>query len=790
MGSKMPSDASLISNRAMSATSSAVEPTSNGMNGGPSSAGDQATSLMEKKIAEVEMGFLHLQQNIEIPEINLIIHPIILQMIKKCQEENRKPRVDDFASKVEDANFLNQLQAGVSRWIREIKKVTKLDRDPSTGTALQEISFWLNLERALNRILEKRESIEVTLTLDILRYGKRFIATVSFDSDTGLKEAIETAKDYNVLMKDFPLNELISATELSKITAAIVSILSHLRKIRTLKYPLVRTHKLIEAISKDLTNQLLKVLSTQRLMAISFDDFEKTMKSSFSVFTAWDEEYEKLQGVLREYAKRKRDDYKFTWRINPSHKRLQNRLQVMQTFRRQHDQLRMVITRVLRPSVVNQDTTDEANNQRGSSVVDAVLDVADANAIEEVSLAYEKVKEIDALDITEEGQEIWESAIRKYDERIERVEARMTARLRDQLGTAKNANEMFRIFSRFNALFVRPHIRGAIREYQTQLIQRVKDDIEALQEKFKAQYIQSKSYRMSKIRDIPPVAGSIIWAKQIERQLNMYMGRVEDVLGKGWETHVDGQKLKADGDSFRIKLNTQELFEDWSRKVNQKNLQNSGRIFLVDNVRASKGSIYTLKVNFSPEIITLTKEARNMKWLVSRVPLAIVNKAHTARQMYPYAISLIENVSTYKRICERVNEKRTCQLLVAGMKKEIQNLIMDMSNLVWDSYKLESSVQKFSDSIYNFREKVDELVSVETTIEQQLKELDNCSYNETKFAEILYEIQKSIDYLNLKGFSNLPQWVIKLDEEVEKKFAQRLTIAIKVSFKDNKFSRI
>jgi len=45
------------------------------------------------------------------------------------------------------------------------------------------------------------------------------------------------------------------------------------------------------------------------------------------------------------------------------------------------------------------------------------------------------------------------------------------------------------------------------------------------------------------------------------------MRRVEAVLGKGWEGHVDGQKLKADGDSFRLKLNTQELFEDWSRKV-------------------------------------------------------------------------------------------------------------------------------------------------------------------------------------------------------------------------------
>jgi len=45
------------------------------------------------------------------------------------------------------------------------------------------------------------------------------------------------------------------------------------------------------------------------------------------------------------------------------------------------------------------------------------------------------------------------------------------------------------------------------------------------------------------------------------------MCRVEDVLGRGWENHVDGQKLKADADSFRLKLNTQELFEDWSKKV-------------------------------------------------------------------------------------------------------------------------------------------------------------------------------------------------------------------------------
>ena len=64
-------------------------------------------------------------------------------------------------------------------------QVTKLDRDPASGTALQEISFWLNLERALMRIQEKRDSLEIALTLDILKHGKRFHATLSFDTDTG-----------------------------------------------------------------------------------------------------------------------------------------------------------------------------------------------------------------------------------------------------------------------------------------------------------------------------------------------------------------------------------------------------------------------------------------------------------------------------------------------------------------------------------------------------------------------------------------------------------------------------
>ena len=54
--------------------------------------------------------------------------------------------------------------------------------------------------------------------------------------------------------------------------------------------------------------------------------------------------------------------------------------------------------------------------------------------------------------------EIWVTAENPYNERVSCVENQIIAHLRDRLGMARNANEMFRVFSKFNALFVRPKV--------------------------------------------------------------------------------------------------------------------------------------------------------------------------------------------------------------------------------------------------------------------------------------------------------------------------------------------
>lgn len=96
-----------------------------------------------------------------------------------------------------------------------------------------------------------------------------------FVCSPGLKQAVETVNDYNPLMKDFPLNDLLSATELDKIRQALVAIFTHLRKIRNTKYPIQRALRLVEAISRDLSSQLLKVLGTRKLMHVAYEEFEK-----------------------------------------------------------------------------------------------------------------------------------------------------------------------------------------------------------------------------------------------------------------------------------------------------------------------------------------------------------------------------------------------------------------------------------------------------------------------------------------------------------------------------------
>ena len=174
------------------------------------------------------------------------------------------------------------------------------------------------------------------------------------------------------------------------------------------------------------------------------------------------------------------------------------------------------------------------------------------------------------------------------------------------------------------------------------------------------------------MRDLPPIAGAIIWARQIERQLLTYMKRVEDVLGKGWELYAEGQKLQSESSAFRKKLDTRPVYDAWLHDINRRDMGVNGRLFEIVRLR---GGGFQLAVNFDPQIITLFKEVRNLLWLNFQVPHAITNMAKDAKRVYPHAVSLMETVRTYGQTLDLVENNKGIEWLVAEYRNEAQRMV-------------------------------------------------------------------------------------------------------------------
>ncbi|KAF3061368.1 Dynein heavy chain, cytoplasmic [Daldinia childiae] len=757
--------------------------------------------VTKKRMTELELSLLHLQQNVEIPELSLSFHPIVQGVLDDAAARSMRPTTDMIDAKLlSESTFMNNLQSTVNSWIKSIQTITKLTRDPVTRTATQEINFWLSMESALEGIEGQLRSEGVTLTLEILKHAKRFQATVSFTADTGLKEAMEMVQKYNQLMRDFPLDELLSATSLPKVQDAIGQIFSHMnKKMRFSNYPIARTLHLVEAISADLEDVMHRLLPGSELVDLDYKDFKTLMTTADEIFKSWDAQIKDFTNIARETTRRRQERF-IPIKVNPKHNELQARLKYIDNFRDNHEQLQKTIINVLGPRTTANGVTEETT----TNGVALVEEIGDVDAVEEVRQAWEALKNVDLLDVSPEGTQRWVKAENTYNERTSRVENSIIARLRDRLATAKNANEMFRVFSQFNALFVRPKIRGAIAEYQNQLIDNVKQAISGLHERFKQQYGHSEAHAMAQLHDLPPVSGAIIWARQIERQLDNYMKKVEGILGTDWALHTEGQKLQTESELFRKKLNTQMIYKAWIEDVQRRHISISGRLFNINKIRAANNAL-DLSVNFDAQIIALFKETRNLGWQNFNVPHAVNNTAKDAKRVYPYAVSLMESVRTFTQTTRQISELPEVSVLLSGYQNEVHALIGKGVPLKWETFvntwesyqkptlangtldhtvgrggetKHVLFVREFAAAASLLQAKTATLATIHLNVQKALTELATCPYEASEFESRLQVIQAAVDQLNLEQYVNLGFWVERMNERIKLTLLTRLQHAV------------
>ena len=361
----------------------------------------EALNSALKKLADVELALTHLQSDIKIPEAQFHPTPVIAQCILNSENQKKDPNVDDLPPLTSD--LIQQLQNSIKFFSRDISLVTRSLKTDSISSTSREINDWISMEKELDKISKRLKDKDVILTLEALRKAKAFQTILAFENDPGLKSFIEKVKRYNILMRDFPMDDLLSANDLKSATSAIETIFQHInKKLRLSEYPISRVLNLMEAISSDADSVLMKLLSARRLMFLNYNEFDHLIQSVNQFFDCWDDQSKEFILLVREVT-RKRNEKFLPIRFNMTHTKLKERVGYLASFRKQHHQLRNTIAKVMgsnnRTEITGtngQMTQDQASNEKTATTISQ-----DTLALEEIDLAYQEMKSVDVLDVSE-----------------------------------------------------------------------------------------------------------------------------------------------------------------------------------------------------------------------------------------------------------------------------------------------------------------------------------------------------------------------------------------------------
>eukprot|EP01039_Chlorochromonas_danica_P002781 gene2781-3035_t len=746
---------------------------------------DDLSFILQKKVRELDFALEQCQRGSSIPSIALPIPPSLTEIAKAVTAEQLRTylerynaaQVDVFFSNIQltmgeteekKEEFANAVNKTAKLWPAEIIRQTRLTESPFAGTVEKEINFWKDLDRKLAETKEQMESAPILLTKLVLKRTNRVSEQLIHEAESVLDRALKTVGVSLTFLRDFPIDELQSANNLTpKLSRCVTNCLTHFSKLKHSQYDYGRAMRLLEVLGSVVFSKMISILEEKKIMHCPLPDWQVLKGQCDEVFLAWSTNLNTQRTTMRDVAKRRNENFT-TLKFDLDG--LQKRIEEVFRFRSEHDHLLTVFTTAL------------ANS--------------DGSFLSELSEAYQIFVKTNAdlFDISPAGQAAWISSREQYNRRLEKLDERITHILEERLGEAKSADEMFRIFSVFNPLFYRPAIRSAVNSFRATLMKSVREDVKKLQDKFRLRYDDSYERVMADLRDIPPLSGRIIWARQIENQLSTLMERIQNVLGQDWEDHAEGKQLKDVCDALRGYLGTQQIYEDWISVQIKSDVSKYSKVkdLLILVETDQRTLMKVLKVNFDEKQITTYKEVQYLEWLLPKmsvaqktIPTTIKSRAKEAFARYPTALALDAALVSYNSAKGKIND-RNLPLLIKQIE-EVRELFNEAVGgakrakwIRWDSppNTLNDWVNHLVNKITHLQERVDDVTNRLSMIEKHLADLSTCEYNRAVFEELLLAIQAIVDELPSKGLTNVQPWVQQLDNRLEEVLKERLKTAI------------
>lgn len=150
------------------------------------------------------------------------------------------------------------------------------------------------------------------------------------------------------------LQELMTSQTIEELGNYLGPILATLKKLQQKEYEVKRQYQLVEVLSKDIANQLHKILNNENLMFCNFTDFKNWYEKTEAIFKLFEDSVgtsitrQSATGAsynLNRVISSAANQTKFVYHYVPLKKRLEQLFQIRELFQRLKSVIEEIITK-------------------------------------------------------------------------------------------------------------------------------------------------------------------------------------------------------------------------------------------------------------------------------------------------------------------------------------------------------------------------------------------------------------------------------------------------------------
>lgn len=652
-----------------------------------------SVSNTRKKFKELTLSLSHIQQKIQIPDLLLLVSSDIRIVLSN-------PDAASDESVLRSTSTLNELNKIVNNWIRTIQSVTLLTSSTFEGTSLHdEVQYWKSLELALVSVEEQVNQPEVKRAIEILNAVKRFQTTLAFQNNLGLAGKLEETKEYNSLLKDLPIDELIASrstsTDLKTLEAMVAALFSHLKRWKSLNaLSLTRMIDLIEMLLKEIVLSLGTILASLNLMNITLKKLQTLFAEEIDPFLSTIENNVKFMvNVIRELMRKRQEKFMIIKINQQPLTLLKERLEQMLHFRQLHHSLLLVLSYFQENEALS----------------------------EELRQAYAKrLSPLHPFDFSILGQSMWDSDQNAYLEEYSGI--------RDSVALVVNRKlDECACFADYICLFQK--VKDSTDDSSQLFLSLVDDghklrmlDIvhQDIQDIFKLAYASktSGSDSLSALTFLSNLK-TAVWDLSLKSKVMYYLDHISLFLGQNWNKYSTGAQIQQETDSFVKRLSFEQFFRDWIDRA-ESLVQSSHRSVKVLKIEEANDSGKKVTLNFDPRLYDLISETLDLLSLNFDLPVTLLMKIDDIKSAQPIAQSLVEHLEVHEILLTETlvntSHGKKFGFLLEQQKAEVLSHLQEVMDIEWPAVYLELNLLKSDTAVESIDSPLKKLEALENEI--------------------------------------------------------------------------